>query len=47
MGFSVDTLRYYEKESLITPAAKTPAGYRLYNDSALQRIRFIKHAHWV
>jgi DNA-binding transcriptional MerR regulator len=44
MGVSTDTLRYYEKEGLITPTSKTAAGYRLYNDNALQRIRFIKHA---
>jgi len=41
---SADTLRYYEKEGLITPASKTAAGYRLYNDEAVRRIRFIKHA---
>ncbi len=41
---STDTLRYYEKEGLITPASKTAVGYRLYNDDALRRIRFIKHA---
>lgn len=41
---STDTLRYYEKSRLITPASKTAAGYRLYNDDALRRIRFIKHA---
>lgn len=43
-GLSADTLRYYEKERLIEPAAKTLAGYRLYNDDALRRLRFIKHA---
>jgi len=43
-GVSPDTLRYYEKEGLITPASKTGAGYRLYNDEARRRIRFIKHA---
>lgn len=43
-GVSTDTLRYYEKEGLITPASKTAAGYRLYNDEAMRRIRFIKHA---
>lgn len=43
-GVSADTLRYYEKERLIAPAAKTLAGYRLYNDDALRRLRFIKHA---
>ncbi|MBI3144678.1 MAG: heavy metal-responsive transcriptional regulator [Pseudogulbenkiania sp.] len=43
-GVSPDTLRYYEKERLITPASKTAAGYRLYNDEAVRRIRFIKTA---
>lgn len=41
---SPDTLRYYEKEHLISPASKTTAGYRLYNDEAVRRIRFIKTA---
>ncbi len=43
-GVTPDTLRYYEKEQLIRPASKTAAGYRLYNDDAVRRIRFIKHA---
>ena len=43
-GVSPDTLRYYEKEHLITPASKTDAGYRLYDDEAMRRIRFIKTA---
>ncbi|WP_259332071.1 MerR family DNA-binding protein [Pseudomonas sp. GW101-3H06] len=29
---------------MITPASKTAAGYRLYNNEAVRRIRFIKHA---
>lgn len=43
-GVSADTLRYYEKEHLIKPASKTAAGYRLYNDADVRRIRFIKQA---
>lgn len=43
-GVSSDTLRYYEKENLLRPTSKTAAGYRLYNDEAVRRIRFIKHA---
>ena len=43
-GVSTDTLRYYEKEQLIAPISKTAAGYRLYNDDGLLRIRFIKRA---
>lgn len=41
---SADTLRYYERERLIAPAAKSAGGYRLYQRDALRRIRFIKQA---
>jgi MerR family Zn(II)-responsive transcriptional regulator of zntA len=43
-GVSNDTLRYYEQEDLIRPAAKSPAGYRLYDQDSARRIHFIKHA---
>jgi len=29
LAISTDTLRYYEKNGLITPTSKTAAGYRL------------------
>jgi MerR family Zn(II)-responsive transcriptional regulator of zntA len=41
---SADTLRYYERERLIAPTAKSAGGYRLYQRDALRRIRFIKQA---
>jgi len=41
---SNDTLRYYEHEGLLEPAAKSPAGYRLYDAASTRRIRFIKQA---
>jgi DNA-binding transcriptional MerR regulator len=41
---TTDTLRYYERERLIEPAAKSEGGYRLYEPDALRRIRFIKRA---
>ncbi|MBX9825380.1 MAG: heavy metal-responsive transcriptional regulator [Xanthobacteraceae bacterium] len=41
---SNDTLRYYEREGLIEPAAKSAAGYRLYDKDSARRIHFIKHA---
>lgn len=41
---SNDTLRYYEREGLIKPTAKSPAGYRLYDQDSARRIHFIKHA---
>ncbi len=39
-----DTLRYYEQEGLVKPAARSAAGYRLYDTDSARRIRFIKHA---
>lgn len=41
---SADTIRYYEKEGLLTPAGKSSSGYRFYDDQAVRRLRFIKHA---
>lgn len=41
---SHDTLRYYEREGLLTPASRSESGYRLYDEHALRRIRFIQHA---
>jgi DNA-binding transcriptional MerR regulator len=39
-----DSVRFYERQGLVAPATKTPAGYRLYTDAALRRLVFIKHA---
>ena len=41
---SIDTIRYYERGGLLNPAQKSGAGYRLYNDEAVRRLHFIKHA---
>jgi DNA-binding transcriptional MerR regulator len=41
---STDTVRYYEKEGLLSPVRKSDAGYRLYNEEAVRRLNFIKHA---
>jgi Zn(II)-responsive transcriptional regulator len=41
---STDTLRYYERERLVTPRSRTRAGYRLYSEEDLRRLHFIKHA---
>lgn len=41
---SIDTIRYYERGGLLSPAQKSGAGYRLYNDEAVRRLHFIKHA---
>ena len=43
-GFTTPTLRYYEEIGLLPPAERTPAGYRLYDDRAIERLTFIARA---
>jgi len=43
-GVSRDTLRFYEDRDLLTPVDRTESGYRLYDESAITRVRFIKQA---
>jgi DNA-binding transcriptional MerR regulator len=43
-GVSSDAVRYYERKGLLPPAARSPAGYRQYDASTAERIRFIKGA---
>lgn len=40
-GVSVRTLQYYDKIGLLNPAELTDAGYRLYDDTALERLQQI------
>jgi DNA-binding transcriptional MerR regulator len=43
-GFSAATLRYYEGIGLVPPPARTPAGYRVYDDATLERLAFVARA---
>lgn len=43
-GFSPSTLRYYEQAGVLAPPERTPAGYRLYSDRDLERLRLIARA---
>lgn len=43
-GFSASALRYYEDHGLLAPVDRTAAGYRLYDDSSVRRLRFIARA---
>jgi DNA-binding transcriptional MerR regulator len=43
-GFRPSTLRYYEEIGLVTPIERTHAGYRVYDDRAVERLAFIGRA---
>lgn len=38
---SIRTLQYYDKIGLLRPVGRTRAGYRLYDDAALERLQQI------
>lgn len=40
-GVSIRTLQYYDEIGLLKPSELTPAGYRLYNETALQDLQQI------
>jgi DNA-binding transcriptional MerR regulator len=42
VGVPPDTIRYYERVGLLPPPARTPAGYRAYDQGAVDRLRFIQ-----
>jgi DNA-binding transcriptional MerR regulator len=44
VGVSTSMLRFYEKQGLIRPARRTPAGYRVYGREAEDALRFIHRA---
>lgn len=44
LGLNPKTLRYYEQIGLLPAPPRTPAGYRLYGERDLQRLRFIGQA---
>lgn len=41
---NLQTIRYYERESLLPEPPRLVSGYRDYQDSAVRRVRFIKRA---
>ena len=43
-GVAIDTVRYYERNQLLTPAGRLVSGYRRYGDRELKRLRFIRRA---
>ena len=41
-GFSIDTLRYYEREGVLPPVARTAGGRRAYSDADLGLLGFLR-----
>ena len=43
-GVGIDTVRYYERNGLLTPQTRLASGYRRYGELELARLRFIRRA---
>lgn len=43
-GLTRDALRYYERQGLLPPSRRTSGGFREYDGTAVDRVRFIKQA---
>lgn len=43
-GLSAKTIRYYEEIGLVTAPCRTEAGYRLYTDTDLHILTFVRRA---
>lgn len=41
-GFSLDTLRYYEREGILPPVARTAGGHRSFSEADLGTLGFLK-----
>jgi MerR family transcriptional regulator, mercuric resistance operon regulatory protein len=40
-GISIDRVRQYTQRGLLRPCERTASGYRIYDDHALARLRFV------
>jgi DNA-binding transcriptional MerR regulator len=41
-GVSVDTVRFYERRGVLPAADRRPSGYRVFSESAVERIQMAK-----
>ncbi|MDX3908110.1 MAG: Cd(II)/Pb(II)-responsive transcriptional regulator [Pigmentiphaga sp.] len=42
-GTPVETIRYYEREGLLPPPARTPGNYRVYGDAHAERLQLVRN----
>ncbi|MDH5325269.1 MAG: heavy metal-responsive transcriptional regulator [Gammaproteobacteria bacterium] len=43
-GLGIETVRFYEREGLISKPSRTSSGYRQYPETVVKQLRFIQHA---
>src|SRR5215472_9249612 len=43
-GLSIHTIRFYQKSGLLTPPARTAAGYRVFTEAEIAELQFIARA---
>ena len=43
-GVKPDTIRFYERSGLLPKPSRASSGHRVYNDAALNQVRFIRKA---
>ena len=43
-GVGIDTVRFYEREGLLAESARTPSGYRQFDEGVIARLQFIQRA---
>ncbi len=44
IGINIETVRYYERIGILPVPRRLASGYRVYNDQALKRLRFVSRA---
>lgn len=43
-GVTVDTVRFYQRLGLVQVPARTVAGYRLFDETQIHNLKFVRHA---
>lgn len=43
-GVAIETVRFYEREGLIPKPSRSPSGYRLFDETTINRLQFIQRA---
>ena len=43
-GVNIETLRYYERQGIVSKPPRTSSNYRVYPEETVRRVRFVKRA---